>query len=189
MTSWPGSHEGWGWIHAFNKGHVCFVGLWEWETMSCRQTWKVCQSCMRSVCPCLWAWDNLQMHETWEVRYFWYVNVQVQFWLLSSSIITQVVLATWKWLQSHALPQGRREDCGGPGQIQKVGPILYEGGLGARPQKILKFYMLWGLLRFLFAHAYTCCTYLPASCRLCLAVLDRKVRRYRALASGCADVM
>ena len=39
-----------------------------------------------------------------------------------------------------------------------VGPIG-EGGLGARPQEILRFYMLssvfWGLLRLLFEHAYS----------------------------------
>ena len=31
--------------------------------------------------------------------------------------------------------QGHWEDSGGPGQIQKVGAIVWEGGLGARPQE------------------------------------------------------
>ena len=42
--------------------------------------------------------------------------------------------------------QGRREDGRGPGQIQKVGPIIYidcgRGSGGTSPEKILRFYML-----------------------------------------------
>ena len=70
--------------------------------------------------------------------------------------------------------QGCREDCWGPGQIQKVEPLLCERGLGACPRK---FYMpwsvFWGLLRLLFTHAYS--IYIIASCSFCLAVSDQKV--------------
>ena len=70
---------------------------------------------------------------------------------------------------------------GTQGNCKKWGPYfrLYEWGLGARPQKILRFYVFWSvfweLLRILFEHAYS--TYIPASCRLRLAVSDQKVRR------------
>ena len=59
--------------------------------------------------------------------------------------------------------QGRRE------QIQKAGPIIYiaEGGSGGHALKCVL-----GLMRLLFVHAYS--KYLPASCRLCLAVSDKE---------------
>ena len=60
--------------------------------------------------------------------------------------------AMWKFTKAlllcglalYILRQGRRENGRGPGQIQKAGPIhrLCKGGLGARPHKILRFYML-----------------------------------------------
>ena len=45
---------------------------------------------------------------------------------------------------THTHTQGCQEDWRGPGQIQKVGPhkMDCEGGLGANPQEILRFYML-----------------------------------------------
>ena len=52
------------------------------------------------------------------------------------------------------------------------------GGLGACPQEIWRFFMLWSvfweLLRFLFEHAYR--IYIPGSCRLFLAVSGLQLR-------------
>ena len=98
-----------------------------------------------------------------------------QNWHRMCIIANILKLCQWRY----ASMQRRREDWGGPGQIQKVGPL--QNGLCERggPQEILRFYMLWsvfrGLLRLFFEHAHS--TYIPASCQLRLAVSDRKVRR------------
>ena len=45
-----------------------------------------------------------------------------------------VLTAHTEWLPDVRL-QGRREDGRGPGQIQKAGPMIVGGGLGAHPQR------------------------------------------------------
>ena len=67
------------------------------------------------------------------------------------------------------------------GKYKKWGPTkwIVRGGLGVRPQEILRFLhalkCILGAPEALFVHAHS--TYIPASCRLRLAVSDRKVRR------------
>ena len=87
------------------------------------------------------------------------------------------VVTNWRYVTlaiSCLVYQQAAERIGGAqGKYKKWGPIKWtcKGGLGARPQEILRFYMLcsvfWGLQRLFFVHAHS-------SCRLRLAVLDRK---------------
>ena len=66
--------------------------------------------------------------------------------------------------------QAAKRIVGAQGKYEKWGPCyrLYKGGPGARPQKILRFYMLWSafwrLQRFLFARIqYTVHIYQPVA--------------------------
>ena len=75
--------------------------------------------------------------------------------------------------------QGRWEDWGGAGQIQKVGPrkMDYVRGVGSTPpgnfEMLHALQCVCRLLRLFFMHAHS--KYIPASCRLRLTVSDQRV--------------
>ena len=89
-------------------------------------------------------------------------------------------LVSWYCPKSMSLLSGPPRGLGRPRANAKSGAPqnrLCEGGLGACPQEILRFYTLWsvfwGLLGSFFVHAHS--TYIPGSFHLRLAVSDRKV--------------
>ena len=106
-------------------------------------------------------------------------------WPVHSKITLNLLayLANWPlYTLKNGFQAGLPRGFGGPRASTKSGAPqkkLCEGGLGARPQEILRFNMLWsvfwGLLRLFFVHAHS--KYIHASWRLRLAVSDRKVRR------------
>ena len=80
----------------------------------------------------------------------------------------------------HAFTQGRREDYGGPRQIQKVGPHKMDcvrRVWGHAPKNFENLHALKCVLGAPEALFHACTqTYIPASCCLRLAVSDGKVR-------------
>ena len=84
--------------------------------------------------------------------------------------------------------QGCQEDCGGPGQIQKVGPILCDGESGGMPPENVE--ILHALKCVLGASEVPICAciqYIP-TCQLpsLLNGFRLKSMKYGALASSCA---
>ena len=70
-----------------------------------------------------------------------------------------------------------------------VGAILCEGGLGAGPQKILRFYALKCVLRASQVPFCACIQYIP-TCQLpsLFSGFRSNSTTYGALASGCAEI-
>ena len=85
--------------------------------------------------------------------------------------------------------QGRQEDCGGPGQIQKVGPVW--GGSGGMPPG--NFESLHALKCVLGASEapFCACTQYIYTCKLSslFSGFRSKSMTYRVLVSGCAVVI
>ena len=85
------------------------------------------------------------------------------------------------------LTQGRREDYGGPEQIQKVGPIMCEdGSQGPPPENFEILHALKCVLGASQVPFCTCIQYIP-TCQL-PSLLSGSSTTYGALPSGCAEV-
>ena len=116
------------------------------------------------------------------------VSIHHSTWMENSFLCFTPFPIVWSPDPQHGR-QGRRKDWGGPGQRQKVGPHKMDcvRGSGARPQEILRFYMLWsvfwGFMRLFFVHAHS--TY-NTTCKLPFSISGfRSISTtYGALASG-----